>query len=427
MRMCPVLAAWALLAVPAAAADPEPLPDLQNTIQPMLEALCVDCHSADDASGDFDIEPLLESDDFHAHREEWRRVVKNVRGGMMPPEDAEQPDDEQRKTLSDGVDALLVHVDCRGPVDPGRVTLRRLNRNEYRRTVRDPLGVDYQPADDFPADDVGYGFDNIGDVLSLPPILMEKYLAAAEEIAARAIAADNPSRGAILFKLPDNKTPPREAARPIVQRLAERAFRRPVQREEVDRLLTLFDAAQQQGDHFEQSVALPMQAVLVSPHFLFKVEPSAGGQSKDKVVALNDFELATRLSYFLWSSMPDDELLRMARQGKLRRDDVLEAQTRRMLADPKAAALTENFAGQWLQLRNLDALTFDEKQFAQFDAELAAAMRRETEMLFETIMREDRSILDFLRADFTFVNGPLAAHYGIDGVEGDVAAMMAGA
>jgi hypothetical protein len=444
------------------------------------------------------------------------------------------------------------------------VTIRRLNRAEYNNTMRDLIGVAIRPADNFPSDDVGYGFDNIGDVLSLPPILMEKYFAAAEAVASRAIVAapppssplkkrievessdstaggepyheigrilrregritnsvtfpadgeytvrvrafgqhagpeppmmgfeldgysfhqaavtagqrrpgiysarfqsrarardlslvflndffqaDNPdpskrdrnlvidsieiagpigfrpkllreSHRRIIIAAPGPGMDEREAARQVIDQFASRAFRRPVRAEEVEPYLTLVNDAARNGERFERRMQLAVTAILLSPHFLFRVELDPQGFGAGQVRPLDNFELASRLSYFLWSSMPDEELFRVARQGTLGDDAVLESQARRMLIDPKSRALVENFAAQWLQLRALRTAARDPARFPGFDLPLRAAMRRESELFFETVMREDRSILEFLDADFTFVNERLASHYGLAEVSG---------
>jgi hypothetical protein len=209
----------------------------------------------------------------------------------------------------------------------------------------------------------------------------------------------------------------RERARAILERFVGRAYRRPATAEEVDRLAGFVDLAVKNGDTFELGIQLAVQAILVSPQFLFRVELDRG--DGEEVHPIGDFELATRLSYFLWSSMPDQVLFELARRGTLHHPEVLEAQVRRMLADPKANALVENFAGQWLQTRNLKTFSPDRKRFPQFDESLRAAMLAESELFFRAILEDNRSILDFLDADFTFLNERLARHYGIDGVEGD--------
>lgn len=529
-------------------------------IQPLIVNYCLDCHDDAGAVGDVSLEGFASLRDVRDGRPLWLRVLGQLRAESMPPEDGDQPSSDERQMLIDWLDRALNEVDCSGPVNPGRVTLRRLNRHEYRNTVRDLLGLDYEPATDFPADDVGYGFDNIGDVLSLPPLLMEKYLAAAEQISQSVIVApawpprwqhhigatdwqghgspgdggqrtlasngeafvelefpaagryqvrvtaggdqagDEPVRisvrvdgreahqhavrarrdaaevhssriavaagrhrvgvafvndfyrpatgnqpaedrnlhlvgvevrgplsddadqlpathQAIFVARPDDQVTELAAARQILERLATRAFRRPVRPSEVDRLLRLVELADNQGDSFEVGVQLALQAILVSPHFLFRVEmdPEEG----EDVRQLNDFELATRLSYFLWSSMPDDELFAVAERGALREAGELERQVRRMLGNPKSDAFIENFAGQWLQLRSLDDRTFDAQRFPEFDRELLASMRTETTRFFAAIVREDLSLLRLLDADFTYVNERLARHYGLAGVEGE--------
>ena len=289
-------------------------------------------------------------------------------------------------------------------------------------------GIEFHAAADFPSDDVGYGFDNIGDVLTLSPLLMEKYLNAAEQIAAKAIVTDKPGNKPEDYPEPHRRIfrvapgqkktlSPGAAAEQVLRRLATRAYRRPVSDDELARLLTLAATARAQGGGFEAGIQLALQAILVSPHFLFRVELDPEAKNARQVRTLNEYELASRLSYFLWSSMPDDELFELAARGKLRTS--LDRQVRRMLGDAKSKALVENFAGQWLQLRNLDLAAPDKSQFPAFDQDLRRAMRTESEMFFAAIVREDRCVLELLDADYTFVNARLARHYGLEGVEGD--------
>jgi hypothetical protein len=220
---------------------------------------------------------------------------------------------------------------------------------------------------------------------------------------------------------------PREAARRILTEFARRAYRRPVSPQEVERLLQLVDKARQDGDGPEEALQVAFKAVLVSPHFLFRIERDPAPDEKRPlplpaeryvpgVYPISEYELATRLAYFLWSSMPDEELFQLADKGQLRQN--LDAQVKRMLQSPKSRALVENFAGQWLQLRNLSSIMIDPKLFPRYDAFMRESMQRETEMYFEYILREDRSILEFLDSDYTFLNERLARHYGIEGVQG---------
>src|SRR5688572_5500722 len=246
----------------------------------------------------------------------------------------------------------------------GYVMSRRLNRAEYNNTIRDLLGVELPLEELLPADGGGgEGFDTTGNALFTSSIHIEKYLAAAEQ----ALESFRPT--------PDPKLQPREAARRVIQAFARRAFRRPVTGEETERLLTLFDRAHQRGDAFVPAVRFALKAVLISPHFLFLAEPEPGQQGVHKLRAM---PLASKLSYFLWSTMPDEELLTLAESGKLLEDEIYRHQVRRMLAHPKAQALGERFALQWLDLERLGTeVRPDAKKFPEFDQELSASMRQE--------------------------------------------------
>lgn len=539
---------------------------LNETVLPVLREYCWDCHGDSEAKGGVNFDAHTNLMAVLRDRGTWERVIQTVRSGEMPPKKKKaQPNTEVRTHLVGWIERTLFPIDPSRP-DPGRVTLRRLNRVEYNNTVRDLFGVEFQPADDFPQDDVGYGFDNIGDVLSMPPILLEKYLNAAEAVLDRSIVTgpltpkarrfapsqiqghvgggalatlsaqgemfveyEAPVPGDYVFKVqaygdqagdekvqmalradghdletievrrgrgnpklhehrlalkPGNhrlsaaflndfyrqtevlktngqgktytekKTedrnlqvefievtgpfseavPPLHAlhrkvffkapgpqttnqvAREILQRVTDRAYRRSATPAELDGLMRLFGQARQSGDGFEAAVKQALMAVLISPHFLFRGEIQSNPDNPHESHRVSEYALASRLSYFLWSTMPDDELFRLAGQGRLRRN--LAGQVKRMLADPKSRALVDNFAGQWMQLRTLDIVSPDEKLFPGFDAPLRAALRRETESLFEHVLRKDRPITEFLTADYTFVNEPLARHYGISGVHG---------
>jgi hypothetical protein len=381
-------------------------------VAPLLARYCAMCHGGKRPKGDLSLDRFTDDAAAKKHPEIWEKVAQNLRSGDMPPKGKPRPTGAELAVITAWIDRETARVDCTKPSDPGRVTIRRLNRVEYRNTVRDLLGVDYKPADDFPSDDVGYGFDNIGDVLSLSPLLLERYLDAAERIVDLAFK-DPKIRERILAPSKGKKA---EVVRSTIERLARRAYRRPVTADEVARLARFVDLAEGSGQNLNQGLQLALKAMLVSPHFLFRVEVDHVTKP-GAIYPINDFELASRLSYFLWSSMPDDELFRVAGMGGLRKD--LDTQVRRMVRDPRAGALTANFAGQWLQLRSLKDVSPDPKTFPSFSPQLRDAMRRETELFFETVVKEDRSILDFLDGDFTFVNETLARHYGIAGVKGN--------
>jgi hypothetical protein len=293
--------------------------------------------------------------------------------------------------------------------DPGAKVIHRLNRTEYNHTIRDLLGVDTRPADRFPADGGGGGgFDNNADTLFVPPILMEKYLLAAEEV----LAAAEPGR--LIHARPVWFRRERSVAADNVAWFARRAFRRPVEADEVERLLKLYDRARAKGHSFELALKSAYKAVLVSPSFLFRGETE---QTAGAAWRINPHELATRLSYFLWSSMPDEELFRAADSGTLADAAELERQVRRMLRDPKARALAENFTGQWLGTKRLHTtVSPDRRRFPQYTDALRDAMAAEPIEFFGSLLAEDASLLRLLDADYTFANADLGKFYGLTNV-----------
>jgi cytochrome c553 len=386
-------------------------PTFERDVAPLLKTYCVRCHGNAKAKGKVNLEKDKTDDAVRKNLKVWEKVGDNLRSDDMPPAGEKKPTAAEMEILNKWLDAVVYKADCTKPQDPGRVTIRRLNRAEYNNTIRDLVGIDFKPAKDFPSDDVGYGFDNVGDVLSLSPILMEKYLAAAEKIIDEA------------FKKPDvrKKLLPRQQAKDNktatydnFKDFATRAYRRPATDDEVKRLLRFVQLAREQGDSPEVGIKLALQAVLISPHFLFRIE-----KDPEKDDFIGQYELATRLSYFLWSSTPDDELFKLAKEGKLRDDKTLEAQIKRMLKDNKARALAENFGGQWLNVRSLSSFSPDPKKFPTWNASLRQAMLRETELFFHHVMTEDKSVLDFIDSDYTFVNAQLAKHYGLKDVKGE--------
>jgi mono/diheme cytochrome c family protein len=399
----------------------EPPLGFEGHVAPFLAKYCLECHGAAKARGGLDLEKLTGAAGVLEDRATWEEVARRIEAREMPPRQKQQPAPEEIENVVKWVRAELVRADREARRDPGRVTIRRLNRTEYAATIRDLLGVEYDAREEFPSDEVGYGFDNIGDVLSLSPLLLERYMAAAETISAEAMKpGSEPSRRILGLApgAPRATAEPEEARlRRILENLASRAFRRPVAPEEVDRLASLARVAEKDG--LEEEVRLALQGMLVSPHFLYRVELDPAPDDPEAVHPVTDFELASRLSYFLWSSLPDDELFARARAGVLTSREELVRQALRMLLSPKSKALVENFAAQWLQIRRLETSTPSPALFPGFDESLRDAMLRETELLFETILREDRSLVELLDADFTFLNERLARHYGIPDVRGE--------
>lgn len=600
----------ALLAVPVVGGVPGlEAGDFSRDIQPLITRYCADCHADGADKGGVAFDQLAVTNGVPGSGELWHSVLRNLRAGLMPPFKKPQPTAEERRRLEAWIKYGALGLDPAHP-DPGRVILRRLNRMEYRNTIRDLTGVDFRTDEEFPPDDTGHGFDNLGEVLTVSPLLLEKYLKAAQAIVDQAVpkvsrvpaeesiagrrfrkpgdpdpggdgslslpyveaatvesevgitrdgnyqlevelnATENfvddafdYNRCRLVFRADGEEVSRREFAREgdrmfrieafrhwtpgdhrlsltlepltpgekpvrsmalrvhrvvvrgpmdpahwvrpanharffpdgvpgpdqdrgsmaaaVLGDFAARAFRRPVDAATVDRLVALSGVTDPEaGRTFEAGVAQAMTAVLASPRFLFleeAVEP-ADGRSPHR--RLDEPSLAARLSYFLWSSMPDDTLRRLASEGRLRQE--LPAQVRRMLADPKSAALVQNFPGQWLLSRDIESVVIDSRavlgreerpdpererkrarfrelrqreaatlsedekgelaririeifrgQRAELTGDLRRAMRRETEMVFEHILRENRSVLEFLDADYTFLNERLARHYGL--------------
>ena len=422
MRLRLALVGWLILglaftALPSAVADePAVQRSFAEHAKPIFAAYCISCHGADEPEAELDLESFADDVNVATEHEKWIRIAEVIRSGEMPPEDEPQPSAQERGEVLGWLEPALAAIDCRKVSQPGRVTIRRLNRTEYNNTVRDLVGVKFRPADDFPADDVGNGFDNIAQVLSLSPLLMEKYLDAAEAIVTE-LMDDEVLRQRLVDHLPEDANSENAKTRALLKRFATRAFRRPVTDAELDRLVELSRLTEAK-DRW-QRLRLPLQAVLASPHFLFRIELDEETEEVSQPRVLNDYELASRLSYFLWSTMPDDELMELAGSNRLHEDDVLQSQVARMLADEKASSLVENFAGQWLELRNLSKMTPDPEKYPDFDETLREAMRTETEMFFASLIQHDRSVLDLIDADYTYANQRLAQHYGIPGVEGE--------
>ena len=591
-----MLAALAVGGVPASAGPDEGA--FARTVQPFLTRHCVECHGEGKAKGGLRLDRIRGGLAAGQDVEAWQKVLEQLRTGEMPPAKKPRPAPESVEAVRTWIASGLVSAAGTIRSGGGRVVIRRLNRTEYDNTIRDLFGLDLKPASRFPEDDTAHGFDTVGSALSVSPLLLEKYLQAAETIVSRVVVGPKPElfkkrwtgtqlaygkyikeleaagrkpeddavllfqsgpqanggenlssyvipyanprfkaktpgeyifrvkaswsgsgaseklKGKIyweakhlegfaegtvapilkvtkegelvgrihvartpdvyevrtyaeagqsfeyqfengppnintgrvevlrdypgpgllvhwieiegpvhdawppkghrdLFFRGDNAANDRTYAREILERFAARAFRRPARRGEIEDLLTAFDARLKEGRRFEQAVAGAVELALCSPSFLYLTEPSA---KPDTARPLDPCELASRLSYFLWSTMPDEALFQKAQDGSLTRD--LDAEVRRMLAEPKAAALIRNFAAQWLHLAKLDAVAVDSKLFPYYTDYLRTLFRRETDAFFEEVLKHDLSILNFVESDFAMLNDRLAQHYGIEGVEG---------
>jgi hypothetical protein len=416
-------------------------PEFSKDIRPLLKVYCFQCHNTTKRRAGLDLEKIETESAALDLYDLWDQVGERLHAKEMPPAQSKQPTDNERHRLL----AWVKHVvDARVCCDKltneqrekslaGYTLSRRLNRIEYNNTLRDLFGVDVHAGDLLPSEGGGgEGFDNTGATLFTTPPLLEKYLEAADLVLAtlfptsagrdksRGDKADAASLDAVRRKLltavPGPKLPPGEAARRILDSFLPRAFRRPTTATEVERYGSIFDKALQRGDSFDQALKVALKGVLISPSFLFLIETPP---AKAGVYRPGHHEMACYLSYFLWASMPDEELFQLAGQGKLHDDKVLRAQVERMMRDPRARGLADSFAAQWFGIRPLGiTLRPDGQLFPEFDEELAAAMRAETLLFFDTIVREDRSVLEMIDASYTFVNERLAALYKINGIKG---------
>jgi hypothetical protein len=447
---------------PVAASEAAPAQDVAadfaKDIRPLLEKYCFRCHGARQPKADVKLAAFADEALAAKAPKLWKKVRDQLHSREMPPDDQPQPTPAERECLTDWVELLLKSPAVAGARDPGRVVPRRLTRVEYARTICDlvpsmravyyPLANlegYYDPAKGFPADgvtqmhwigpilttnlrtpiialppdDVEDGFENNGEALTLSPLLLHKYLATATEVLD---VAKSKKDARVFVARPGPNQNGRQAAREIIAAFAPRAFRRSVAAEEIDRYLRLFDAADRRGDAFEDSVKVPLQAILVSPHFLFRVEREPGPAGANGVRPVGDYELASRLSYFLWSTMPDDELLELAKKGELREPRHLERQVRRMLRSPKSKALADNFATQWLRLPLFETAAADPEFFPQFSSvDESVALRFpigfEPLLFTEIMLMEDRSVLEFIDADWAVWSRPLAQFYGLAGTD----------
>ncbi|MCR9197091.1 MAG: DUF1592 domain-containing protein [Planctomycetaceae bacterium] len=389
-----------------------------DQIAPLLKKSCGDCHSSEGASGDLNFDQLMQQQPLVVNRDRWKNVIQQLTIRSMPPADAEPIPEEDRVLLTAWLTQAIDGFDYESIRQPGFEVTRRLTHEEYNNTVRDLLGADVRPADRFPADmTASSGFENSANSLFMQPVLLERYLGAAELVVDAALPADTKRRSAGWKLLLQDDDPLDLAQRKnIVRRFLTRAFRRPVQEDELDDYLQHVADRQTAGDSIERALREMIQVALVSPAFLMKTESDHGTKG---AAAVSDWELASRLSYFLWSSMPDDRLFELAAAGQLHEPSVLTAQVRRLLEDPRSDTLGSQFAAQWLGFDGMDRLPRSPIDNPWQTDTLIAAMKRESATLFHHLVVGNEPVDRLVDADYTFVNQELARHYGLPGVRGD--------
>jgi hypothetical protein len=385
-------------------------PGFPADVLPVLKANCTSCHNAKRANGGVDLTLLRDPTSVRERYDLWKKAVKQIQNNTMPPDGPLEEVDRQR--LLGWHRSEFVRASGR---DPGPPLTRSLTRTEYANTIRDLLRINLNAAGEagIPQENTVDGFANRAGGLVLESTLMEKYFTAAELALEHLFTHPGAakSRKQLLGGVSAKELSANEAARRVLSGFLRRAFRRPPTDREVDRYSALATNALKAGDPFDQAIRKALKPALVSPHFLLRVETASTSPGKDQ--RINDHELAVRLSYFLWSTMPDDELFGLADKGTLSQPEVLEKQVRRMLADPKANALTTQFLTQWLQLPHLQKALPSQNHFPTYTRSLRDAMGQEVRLFCDHIRTADRSILEFLDADYTFANAELARHYGL--------------
>lgn len=390
---------------------------LRSTVIPIVSERCFDCHDADSAKGDINLDILNGHGDERFDVRMWDKVREQLRNGTMPPKNKPQPTPEQREAILKWIGENEKAVLATPPRDPGSRKVRRLTRHEYNNTLHDLLGVSVKPGDDFPADGAGgEGFDNNADTLILSPLLIEKYIGGADAALNEVFA--KPDLKQRWFKvLPGPNLPAEKGAELILRGFLPKAWRRPITDEELKPLLAAFSESVKRGAKFDDAVKLSMKAALTTPKFLMLQERGKPDGKAPQLV--DDFSLASRLSYLLWSSMPDDELSQLAAGNKLHEDAVLEAQTKRLLADARSQEFTKHFAGAWFRFEELfNSVEPDRRKFPAFNDALRQAMYDEALTFADNILRHNGRLLDFLDSDYTYANEALAKLYGIPGIQG---------
>ncbi len=381
----------------------------RNHVAPFIKTYCLECHqNRRPTEAGLNFNPALKSPGHAAFSEKWKKAAARVKAHDMPPDGLEQPTEEERQMFLEWLDK----VKYLSPQDPGPFVIRRLTKTEYGNTLHDLFGVDPKITDAMPDEVSGAGYLN-----SLSPLQLEQYLSIADQVLDQAFAPDESPPTELQQRLfgepPASGDDARKAARKVAESLAKKLYRRPASDAELKVLEDVFDLGRHNELSYPASLRLMLKAMLVSPQFLF-ITPAEGFDTKAEIVPLDDFQLASRLSYLLWATLPDEELMTLADSGKLREPPILKAQVKRMLEDPRSRALFDGFGAQWLGLGDLGSKTFDPSKFPEMNGAMRLAMYDEARLFFEGVVRENRSIASFIDSDYTFLNENLAAIYGLE-------------
>ena len=397
--------------------------DFQREIVPLLETYCMDCHSSSTSYGELNLEEMISQKPLVINRAKWINVIEQAKNRVMPTEDGQQPTESERQKIVLGLHNQIHNFDYSQIRNPGYETTRRLTHQEYDNTISDLFGVRVSIAGRFPKELSGSsGFDNSGNTLFLQPLLLERYATAADEVVDTLLPPDvitdeqKKATAMIFFRRPSNVESESEVARVVLRRFASRAYRRPLTGEEEQELAKLYSEFKREKFGHRNAIREIVRQTLISPKFLLKFEALRKESSDYRI---DDWELASRLSYFLWASMPDTELFRVASTGTLSQPDVLKGQVNRMLQDERAKSLGEIFAAQWLGSQHVGTrVRLDPIDNPWCTDSLMSAMRQETALFFHALVTENTQIKRLVDADFTFLNSELAAHYRIGGVSG---------
>ena len=381
----------------------------REQVTPFVTKYCVDCHGNRKSKAGLNFQPAFKDPGNPAFSKQWKQALANVKTHDMPPDEADnQPSDEERQMFLD----WIARLKFLSPKDPGPFVIRRLTKTEYGNTLHDLFGVDPAITRELPDEVVGAGYLN-----TLSPLQSEQFLGIANEVLKAMVAPEGtpptPVQTRWFGEPPAPGADVRAAAGNVARALARSAYRRPPSDEEVEVLLGVFDLGRENQLGYTASLGLMLKAILVSPQFLY-ITPAGDVPSESRIVPLDDYQLASRLSYLLWATTPDADLSALADGGRLHEPATLTAQVRRLLQDPRSRALFDGFGAQWLGLGELEGKTFDPAKFPLMTGELRASMYDEARLFFESIVRENRSVVTFVESDYTFLNGTLAPLYGLE-------------